>query len=146
MHTPVTTRATPATAPAASHQPASRQRAAPAGDQPLRASACGIDSNEDSGAAAKAQATDPAGAETCALTVLYDGGCPLCRREIALYRELPAREAVHYLDISTASAAQLPAGAAREASKSGIKRNCRVESTCGEYSVFSIHNGMRMSA
>jgi 3-demethoxyubiquinol 3-hydroxylase len=115
MHTPVTTRATPATAPAASRQPARRRRATPAEDQPLPASGCGIDSNADCGATAKTQATAPAGAETSALTVLYDGGCPLCRREIALYRELPAREAVHYLDISTASAAQLPAGAAREA-------------------------------
>ena len=34
------------------------------------------------------------------LQVLYDGACPLCRREIAYYRGLTAREPIVWLDIS----------------------------------------------
>jgi demethoxyubiquinone hydroxylase (CLK1/Coq7/Cat5 family) len=45
-----------------------------------------------------------------ALTVLYDGACPLCRREIALYRGLVPLRPVGWLDVSDATAA-LPAGA-----------------------------------
>lgn len=48
------------------------------------------------------------------LSVFYDGACPLCRREIALYRNLPAREPVKYVDISDASC-PVPAGQSREA-------------------------------
>jgi len=35
-----------------------------------------------------------------ALQVLYDGACPLCRREISYYRGLTAREPIAWLDIS----------------------------------------------
>lgn len=34
-----------------------------------------------------------------ALGVLYDGGCPLCRREIALYQRLNSRRPVEWIDI-----------------------------------------------
>jgi 3-demethoxyubiquinol 3-hydroxylase len=34
-----------------------------------------------------------------ALTVFYDGGCPLCRREIGLYQGLCATEAVRWHDV-----------------------------------------------
>lgn len=34
------------------------------------------------------------------LTVLYDGGCPLCRREIAYYRQLKALEPITWFDLS----------------------------------------------
>lgn len=34
-----------------------------------------------------------------ALHVLYDGGCPLCRREIAIYRRLRPRRPVQWVDI-----------------------------------------------
>ncbi len=58
-------------------------------------------------------ALPPAPAAACgaapALTVLYDGACPLCRREIALYRDLPALQPVRYLDVHD-SASALPAG------------------------------------
>jgi demethoxyubiquinone hydroxylase (CLK1/Coq7/Cat5 family) len=45
-----------------------------------------------------------------ALTVLYDGGCPLCRREIALYRSLKPLRPLGWLDVSDAEAV-LPTGA-----------------------------------
>ena len=47
-----------------------------------------------------------------ALTVLYDGACPLCRREIALYRRLPASQPLLFVDVSE-SAAALPPGTDR---------------------------------
>lgn len=34
------------------------------------------------------------------MTVLYDGDCPLCRREIAVYQGLAAREPVRWVDVS----------------------------------------------
>jgi predicted DCC family thiol-disulfide oxidoreductase YuxK len=47
------------------------------------------------------------------LTVLYDGACPLCRREIGLYRGLPADTPLCFADVSD-PAQPLPAGATRE--------------------------------
>ncbi len=40
-------------------------------------------------------------AALAALTVWFDGGCPLCRREIALFRRLDRRGAIRFEDIST---------------------------------------------
>ena len=34
------------------------------------------------------------------LTIYYDGSCPLCRREIALYLRLPAARRLHWQDVS----------------------------------------------
>lgn len=34
------------------------------------------------------------------LTVWHDGGCPLCRREIALMRRLDRRGAIRFVDVS----------------------------------------------
>lgn len=51
-----------------------------------------------------------------ALTVLYDGACPLCRREISVYQGLKSLHpdaAVCYADISDA-AVPLPPGSTRE--------------------------------
>jgi demethoxyubiquinone hydroxylase (CLK1/Coq7/Cat5 family) len=48
-----------------------------------------------------------------ALTVLYDGACPLCRREIGLYRGLPATRPLGFIDVSD-PALPLPAGTTRE--------------------------------
>lgn len=50
------------------------------------------------------------------LTVLYDGSCPLCRREINMYSALTPHKPGHsleYLDISQASAT-LPLGGSRD--------------------------------
>jgi 3-demethoxyubiquinol 3-hydroxylase len=32
--------------------------------------------------------------------VLFDGSCPLCRQEIALYRALPATQPIQWVDVS----------------------------------------------
>ncbi len=55
-------------------------------------------------------ASAPTGAAS--LSVLYDGACPLCRREIALYRGLRTERALRFVDVSGASA--VPAQATRE--------------------------------
>jgi ubiquinone biosynthesis monooxygenase Coq7 len=47
------------------------------------------------------------------LTVLYDGSCPLCRREIGVYRGLKANTPVCFADVSDA-AQPLPSGTTRE--------------------------------
>jgi predicted DCC family thiol-disulfide oxidoreductase YuxK len=51
-----------------------------------------------------------------ALTVLYDGACPLCRREMAVYRDLQPLQhgsAVCFADVSN-TAVPLPEGTTRE--------------------------------
>ena len=47
------------------------------------------------------------------LTVLYDGACPLCRREINVYRGLQPNAPVCFADISDAEQ-PLPPGTTRE--------------------------------
>lgn len=42
------------------------------------------------------------------LTIYYDGSCPLCRREIAFYRRLPAAAQLDWVDVS---AGNTPLGA-----------------------------------
>lgn len=51
---------------------------------------------------------------SCALTVLYDGDCPLCRSEIRHFQGLDALEPVAWQDVST-PLATLPAGGKRSA-------------------------------
>ena len=43
-----------------------------------------------------------------ALTVWYDGGCPLCRREIGVYQGLEALQPVSFCDLTRVDAAALP--------------------------------------
>ncbi|MBC7446006.1 MAG: demethoxyubiquinone hydroxylase family protein, partial [Polaromonas sp.] len=43
-----------------------------------------------------------------ALTVLFDGACPLCRREIGVYQALQPSQPVAWLDVSDASAGLAP--------------------------------------
>ena len=54
----------------------------------------------------------PAACAAGALTVLCDGACPLCRREISLYRGLPATQPLAFIDVSNAASA-LPPGIPR---------------------------------
>ena len=49
------------------------------------------------------QGGDKIGHET-AVTVWYDGGCPLCTREIALMRRLDTRGAIRFLDVASPDA------------------------------------------
>lgn len=39
------------------------------------------------------------------LTIWFDGGCPLCRREIALMRRLDKRHAIDFIDVSAGETA-----------------------------------------
>lgn len=39
-------------------------------------------------------------AQAACSAVLFDGSCPLCSREIEMYRKLPAREMLDWIDIS----------------------------------------------
>jgi len=48
------------------------------------------------------------------LRVLYDGGCPLCRREIAHYQRLSPRRPIHWIDIDADPDQSLPLGLTRE--------------------------------
>lgn len=48
-----------------------------------------------------------------ALTVLYDGACPLCKREIGVYRTLRSDTPVCFADVSDASVS-LPSGTTRQ--------------------------------
>lgn len=57
-------------------------------------------------------ATEPEEAAP-ALTVLYDGACPLCRREIGIYRGLQSNTPVCFADVSDATQ-PLPDGSTRE--------------------------------
>jgi predicted DCC family thiol-disulfide oxidoreductase YuxK len=57
-------------------------------------------------------ATEPEEAAP-ALTVLYDGACPLCRREIGIYRGLQSNTPVCFADVSDQTQA-LPDGSTRE--------------------------------
>ena len=48
-----------------------------------------------------------------ALTVLYDGSCPLCQREMSVYRGLQPNTPVCFADVSDTTLA-LPSGTTRE--------------------------------
>ncbi|CAM8670591.1 COG3011 Predicted thiol-disulfide oxidoreductase [Comamonadaceae bacterium] len=48
-----------------------------------------------------------------ALTVMFDGACPLCRREIGLYQSLEPLRPVQWLDVSEAQTGLAPEEQAR---------------------------------
>ena len=50
-----------------------------------------------------------------ATAVFYDGGCPVCRREIGLYRRHVPEEAVDWLDVAAAPPGAVAPGLDREA-------------------------------
>ncbi|MEM6679181.1 MAG: DUF393 domain-containing protein [Pseudomonadota bacterium] len=54
------------------------------------------------------------GPAQAAATVWYDGGCPVCSREIALYKALPGSETIDWVDLTTAPEAALPQGHDRQ--------------------------------
>ncbi len=49
---------------------------------------------------------------TCSLQVMFDGSCPLCRREVGVYRNLIPSEPIQWVDVSDAQLG-LPAGIER---------------------------------
>ena len=49
----------------------------------------------------------PAPALAPRVTIWFDGGCPLCRREIALMRRLDRRGAIAFVDLTTEAACPL---------------------------------------
>ena len=49
----------------------------------------------------KASNPETADAPRCdGLTVMFDGSCPLCRREVSVYRGLEPLQPLHWLDVS----------------------------------------------
>ena len=54
----------------------------------------------------------PSPAPRC-LTVLYDGSCPLCRREVGVYRGLPSSQPIAWQDVSE-DGTQLPGNGQRQ--------------------------------
>lgn len=61
---------------------------------------------------ATTQAQQACGDGATAVTAWYDGACPLCRREIGVYRGLQAREPLRFADVSDAGTV-LPEGVSR---------------------------------
>ncbi|MBC7514128.1 MAG: DUF393 domain-containing protein [Herminiimonas sp.] len=56
---------------------------------------------------------NPTESPCASVTVLYDGACPLCRREVGLYRDLKALQPVAWRDVS-APQCVLPDGGSRD--------------------------------
>jgi predicted DCC family thiol-disulfide oxidoreductase YuxK len=48
------------------------------------------------------------------LTVYFDGGCPVCSREIDLYRTQPGASAIGWIDVTACPAAELGVGLTRD--------------------------------
>jgi predicted DCC family thiol-disulfide oxidoreductase YuxK len=49
------------------------------------------------------------------VTVFFDGGCPLCTREIDFYRKRPGAEAVSWVDVSAVEGNAVAPGLTRDA-------------------------------
>lgn len=64
-----------------------------------------------------------------AIRVFYDGSCPLCRREIALYRGLRSTVPVEWCDVSDCeSGNQLPL----QTSRCDLMQRFHLQTECGE--------------
>lgn len=48
-------------------------------------------------------------------TVYFDGGCPVCTREVSMYRRQPGADAVQWVDVAHCSASDLGGDLTREA-------------------------------
>lgn len=53
------------------------------------------------------------GASDARFTVFYDGGCPICRREIGLYRARRGAERIDWVDINASDDLQIAPGLSR---------------------------------
>lgn len=53
-------------------------------------------------------------------TIYYDGGCPVCSREISFYRRRPGSETFAWVDVMQADAADLGPGLTRAAALARI--------------------------
>jgi predicted DCC family thiol-disulfide oxidoreductase YuxK len=59
--------------------------------------------------------TNAGQAQPAGLAVFFDGGCPLCRREIDFYRRRAGAEAISWVDISAVESDSVAPGLTREA-------------------------------
>lgn len=48
--------------------------------------------------------------ESQPVTVYYDGACPLCSREIAVYKRQPGADGICWVDVSSEQPGELPPG------------------------------------
>jgi len=48
-------------------------------------------------------------------TVYFDGGCPVCSREVAMYQRQPGADALQWVDVARCGANDLGSGLTREA-------------------------------
>ena len=48
-------------------------------------------------------------------TVYFDGGCPVCSREVAMYRRQPGADGLQWVDVARCGPADLGEGLTREA-------------------------------
>jgi predicted DCC family thiol-disulfide oxidoreductase YuxK len=60
------------------------------------------------------------------LVVWFDGACPLCRREMAIMKRLDRCDAIEFVDIAAASAAQCPIDRAQLLSRFHANENGRL--------------------
>lgn len=58
------------------------------------------------------------------LTVYYDGACPLCRREVALYQGMAGAEKIAWLDVSNIKSEQMEEDLTREAAMKRFHVRC----------------------
>lgn len=54
-------------------------------------------------------------ADPCPPTLYFDGSCPVCSREVAMYRQQTGAERLCWIDASSCDSAQLGPGLTREA-------------------------------
>ncbi len=53
-------------------------------------------------------------------TVYFDGGCPVCSREVAMYQRAQGADAVQWVDVAHCGASELGVGLTREAAMSRL--------------------------
>lgn len=52
--------------------------------------------------------------DTTDLTVFYDGACPLCRREISIYKGINGAENIDWVNVANCNDTQIPQNVTRE--------------------------------